>query len=426
MRSMSRTSRLILGAAVLVHLVLLAGWLRPALLAPLFFDVTVTSGTYAWDFNALYEAGANFLHGVDVYNTTPGERVEAVPYFTPFRYLPVAAYTVGATLNLLPPALAYRAWVAFTELALLACVYVTWKLVDDPNLRARLVAMWLAFTPYYVELMFGQFSFVQGALVFAMMALVLADRCDWRFDAAWITSVLWKLNTALFLPLMVRLGRWRTLAVLAVLLYLTTIPYFRFFPEGLPSFQSNFASAVNGHELGNHGLRQLLYETVLVVRPDLTGGGQTLQLAVVGLVVLLSLALTFVDPGPDVVDQLCLWLAAFFLISHQVWEHHYTMLLPVLVVVYWRTRSRWVAVCYVLLALPTPFWPTGLSAQIAANHDLRSAPLNPAWAGLLYHAAKPLPALALYAFLAWRIGRRGDWKSPVRALRRAPAGAGAE
>jgi hypothetical protein len=124
------------------------------------------------------------------------------------------------------------------------------------------------------------------------MALVLADRRDWRFDAAWITSVLWKLNTALFLPLLVRLGRWRTLALLAVLLYVTTIPYFRFFPEGLPSFQSNFAGAVGGHELGNHGLRQLLYESVRVVRPDLAGGGQTLQLAVVGLVLLLQ-------PGAD-------------------------------------------------------------------------------------------------------------------------------
>jgi hypothetical protein len=78
-------------------------------------------------------------------------------------------------------------------------------------------------------------------------------------------------------------------------------------------------------------------------------------------------------------------LTAFFLISHQVWEHHYTMLLPVLVVAYWRTRSPWVAACYVLLALPAVL-AAGCPHQIAANHDLRAAPPSPAWAGLLYHA----------------------------------------
>lgn len=403
---MNRTSRVLLAAAILVHLTMLAAWRKP-FLAPLFFDVTVTSGTYGWDFNALYEAGANFLHGVDVYNTTPGERVEAAPYFTPFRYLPVPAYTVGAALNLLPLDLAYKGWVAFVEVVLLACVYVTWKLVQDRDLFARLAAMWLAFTPFYVELMFGQFSFVQGALVFAMMVLALrGTRPDWRFDAAWIASVLWKLNTALFVPLVVRLQRWRGLALLVVLVYVTTIPYFAAFPQGLPSFRSNFTTAVTGHELGNHGLRQLAYETVLALRPDLTGGGQTLQGLILGGFVLVSLVLTFADPEPDIPDQLCLWMTTFFLISPQVWEHHYTMLLPVLVVLYWRTRSPWVAVCYVLLALPTPFLPTGLSAAVAANNALRSAPVEPAWVGLLYHAAKPLPTLALYAFLAWRIGRR--------------------
>jgi hypothetical protein len=414
MAGLSRNARLLLGLGVAVHLLMLVAWRRPALLGPLFFDVTVTSGGTGWDFNAVYQAGANFLHGVDVYNTTPGERAEATPYFTPFRYLPVVAYTLGALLNLLPLELAYRAWVAFVEAVLLGCVYFTWRLVPDRELFARLAAMWLAFTPFWVELMFGQFSFVQGALVFAMIVLVLMrGRPDWRFDAAWIASVLWKLNTALFLPVMLRLGRWRALVALLVLLWLTTIPYFAAYPQGLPAFRSNFTGAVTTHELGNHGLRQLLYETVRAVRPDLAGGGQSLQIAVVGGVLLASLALTALDRGPDVPDLLSLWLTTFFLVSHQIWEHHYTMLLPVLVVAYWRTRSPWVALIYLLLALPTPFYPLGLYGQVAANHDVRGLPVTPAWVGIVYHAVKPVGAVGLYAFLAVRILRRLRSRPPA-------------
>ena len=63
-------------------------------------------------------------------------------------------------------------WLLLAGLAALVvyAVVVFNRLVQDRNLFARLAAMWLAFTPFYVELMFGQFSFVQGALVLTLLA----------------------------------------------------------------------------------------------------------------------------------------------------------------------------------------------------------------------------------------------------------------
>ena len=153
-------------------------------------------------------------------------------------------------------------WVAYTELVLLACIALTWRVARNPNQRARLTAMWLCYTPYYLELYMGQFSFVQGALLFLMLVLATVDRLGWGFDLAWIGSVLWKQNTALLLPLMVRLERWRVLLLLALLLVLTSAPYFALVPGSLLAFVRNFAGEPPWFQLGNLGFRQLVFDAM--------------------------------------------------------------------------------------------------------------------------------------------------------------------
>ena len=146
---MTRASRALLGAAIATHLLLLVSW-RTGTLNPLFFDAVVTHGRRGWDFYALYQAGHNVLRGDSAYESDGTQIDVAIPdgTYTPYRYLPLTAYTLGAALNLLPPLWAYRLWVAFTELVLLACVALTWRIVPGPNRRARLAAMWLVYTPY--------------------------------------------------------------------------------------------------------------------------------------------------------------------------------------------------------------------------------------------------------------------------------------
>jgi hypothetical protein len=330
-------------------------------------------------------------------------------------------------------------WVACTELALLACIALTWRSVRDRDRRARLAAMWLCYTPYLLELYMGQFSFVQGALVFAMLVLALrAARprvvepreaelngaqprgaawqrpLGWAFDGAWIGSVLWKQNTALFAPLMIRLKRWRSLVLLALAVLLTSLPYFARYPGSLDAFSRNFRGEPPWFQLGNLGFRQLVFDAMWslgdvlgVELPQIAYAGA--QSAVVLVFVALSLALLALDRRPDVVLHISLWMSVYFLIYHHVWEHHYVMLLPVLVALVMRRESPLLWALYILLALPTPFYLIDPRGQVAVLDAMRWTPIRPLWQDLLYHASKAIPALALYGWLAWQIARSNLW-----------------
>jgi hypothetical protein len=421
---MSRTSRALLGTAILVHLLMLISW-RTGTLNPLFFDATVTHGVRGWDFYALYQAGHNVLTGHSAYESAADRIDMVIPggTYTPFRYLPVTAYTVGALFNLVPPRWAYRLWVAFTELTLLACLALTWKRVQNPDRRARLTAMWLCYTPYTLELYMGQFSFVQGTFVFVMLilalrgagsrAVALGASLGWKYDGAWIGSVLWKQNTALFAPLMMRLKRWRALGLLALLVSATSLPYFLLYPGSLDAFLRNFRGEPPWFQLGNLGFRQLMFDAMWslgdVLHIEFPGAAYVVAgWGAVALFVGLALALLWLDRRPDVVHHLSLWMAAYFLIYHHVWEHHYVMLLPVLVVLMMRQESVLLWALYLVLALPTPFYLIDPRGQVAVLDAMRWTPIRPLWQDLLYHASKAIPALALYGWLAWQIARRAD------------------
>ena len=406
---MRKRTWIILACAGLLHLGLLIGWRWQQPLVPYFFDATVLSGGRGLDFYSIYQAGYNARHGWDIYEGDPSRVQVVVPYSTPFRYLPPVAYTVGAALSLLSPLAAYKAWVVIVELTLLLCAGSTlWLTRRELDLGVRLAAMWLVFTPYYLELFMGQFSLIQAALIFGTLLLAFrpparagaAARLPPAFDWLWIASLLWKVNTVLFAPVWLRLRRWRALAAAAILGAVLTLPYFAIFPAHFGDFlANNFGQSVRGHELGNLGLRQLVFELLAIA-----GAGEPLQraaqLALVALVVGAALALTLRRPVPLVANLLALWLAAFFLISPQVWEHHYVMLLPALVLAYWQ-RPGWLpAALWLLFALPTPFGFTALGPMLAANHDLRAFALEPVGLLILQHASKAVPAALVFVYLA--------------------------
>lgn len=409
--------RWLLAGAILVHLTMLISW-RAGFLNRLFFDATVTHGRRGWDFYALYQAGHNVLSGHSVYQSDGAQIDMVIPdgAYTPFRYLPVSAYTVGVLLNLVSPLWAYRLWVAFVELCLLACIWLTWR-IAPPAKRIPLTAMWLCFTPFYLELYMGQFSFVQGALVFAMLTVAPL------LDGAWIASVLWKQNTLLLAPLMVRLRRWKALLLLAGLVALTAGPYFALVPGSLTAFLGNLRSDPPWFQFGNLGFRQLVFDAMwsaadtlhFDIAPETYVWAQR---GVVAVFLFLPLALTLLDRHPDITLHISLWMATYFLIYHHVWEHHYVMLLPVLVTLSMRLGSRWLWIIYLLLALPTPYALIDPGGQVAVLDAMRWTPIRPLWQDLLYHASKAIPALLLYGWLCTHIARPvwADWRSGRRYI----------
>jgi hypothetical protein len=232
------------------------------------------------------------------------------------------------------------------------------------------------------------------------------------FDLSWIGSVLWKQNTALFAPLMLRLKRWRALIGVALAGLLTSLPYFALYPGSLAAFTRNFRDEPPWFQLGNLGVRQFVFDAMWSTG-DVLGveWSQTAyvgaQWTVVALFLTLPLILLVLDRHLDIVLHLCLWMTAYFLIYHHVWEHHYVMLLPVLVALTMRRESWLLWVIYVLLALPTPFYLIDPQGQVAVLDAMRWTPIRPLWQDLLYHASKAIPAVVLYGWLVWRISRTG-------------------
>jgi hypothetical protein len=438
----------LLVVAIALHFAMLAGWRWQYPVTPYFFDATVLTGGRGIDFYSIYQAGYNARHGLDIYENNPAKAPIVVPHFTPYRYLPLVAYTLGAALSLLPSLTAYKLWLVIIELTLLVCVALAWRMARDRRLAMLLAAMWLGFTPFYLELFMGQFSLVQAALIFGLLGLALESAPPggsrpgaWRVAGLWVASILWKINTIIFAPLFLRQRRWRTLAAAGLVVGLIALPYFAIFPaHALDLLRNNFGGSVASYELGNLGFRQLVFE----VLADLGAPARVQSIAqglTVVVVVVICLALTFpvtirlrstapAPPGPDAASGpngqrcalslgpvslfypaavpaltlLCLWLTAFFLISPQIWENHYLMLLPALVISLrqtWGKPEAWlVFVIWLLIALPTPFGLTSLPAQIASNHDLRGFPLSPRWQPLWEHASKALPTLLFFGYLA--------------------------
>jgi glycosyl transferase family 87 len=411
-------------AACLVHGLFWIS-LRTHWLVPLFNDTVHRFGPGA-DFFALYQAGYSAVHGHSIYSFLPGQTV--IPYAYPFRYLPASAYTAGVLLTLVPPAAAYALWLGVCELCLLYNVRETYRRSGEGVRGALLAGLWLAFTPYFLELWVGQFTFLLGSLLF-WSALALQDG---RWKAAqgwWITSVLWKPASLLWAPLWLRERRfWPGLALCGLLL-LGNLVYFLFFPGDWAVFQQANVQPLPTWHAGNIGLSGLLYH--------FTGEGRLfaplralLTLALAGPV----LWVTFHRPRRE--DEgsghqgeehnagrsgvpgtpwwllAALWTLLYFLVYKDVWEHHLTLLLPFLVLGLWQAPSRLVAAVAVLLALPSPFVFYDMPG-LGFNVDPQPY-FSPA-VSLLHHSWRVVPLLLLYGYwlrLAWVGEGAGSLEAP--------------
>jgi len=396
-----------LALALLLHASLVISW-RGGVWNRFAFDTVATGGRRGWDFYALYQAGHNLWQGISIYESD-NERLDVVvPWYTPYRYLPPMAATLGVLANALPARRALIVWVTLEEMILLGCAWASWRMGRSAGERLLLAAMWLCFTPFYVETYLGQFSLVQAALLLALLrpwALSALPSRSWRYDLSWAASLLWKQNTALLAPLWLRLRRWRILAVGAVAVLASSAPYFLWDPAGLNAFAGNFKAGTPAPNLGNLGVRQWLYSLLAALWPSLSSGAHARWQAVwVATILGLMLYLTWRRP-PHALWLGALWMSGYFLIYHDVWEHHYLFVVPIYVCLVRQSGSRFLILLWALTAIWTPYrWIDPLG--VAAYHTpMRWTPLEPRWLDVVYHASKALPTLCLWGWIVVRILR---------------------
>ncbi len=419
-------ARLLLGGAIFVHLLMMAS-LFWGYLSPLFSDSDLHR--QGIDFFAIYEAGRNVLEGRSVYYYDALDTV-ATPYHTPYRYVPAFAYAFAVPINAVPAWWAYWGWVAFYELLLVANAYVTWRVGGKGTWALIGAAMWFVFTPFYLEQYMGQFSFLM-ATALLWVGIGIARGRESVAGPPWLVSLTVKANSALLLPLFLRLGWWRTLGA-AIVIGAINMIYFAgrgrefgylvwlnlngiirdvtlrllqyepgpnagyFFVES----QSRFFQ----YNPAEQGAVALMRNSLMTLDPTASDMPAALPAALVAGIVGLSLAATFLPRKVDPLALFAIWISTFFL-TFTVWEHHYVMYLPVVtLLVALRPASRpWALVTFALVALPTPYWLLENLWNTApvppANVLISHQDSWPAWGVVLQHAIKPLPVLALWGYL---------------------------
>ncbi len=423
---MSNRARALLVGAIVIHVVMMFSLVHPGhFLNPLFPEAvhtiatvyeggeavdTLEGGGLGADFFAFYQAGRYVLDGDDIYRRPMDDPDRVVPYGYFYRYLPFVAYTLGIASNAVSPWTAYWLWILIVELVLLWCILLTYRAVRDGWLFAMLATMWLVFTPFYMEQYMGQLSFVMGALIFAMVLAHGRGRTA-RFDWLWIASVIIKHMTVLFIPIMLRLKRFRTVVLAGLLLGVTAIPYLMLRESGVGDFtHDNFNLTLYPYS-GNMGALALVMVLKARLFPMASEIGfqlgpirmtitRMLILGTMAVPTLAALWATFRRRPFDLVESVSLWTMVYFFVFREIWEYHYVLLMPVFVLLYMKTRARVLWWIYALAALPTLFVfydvPTARSPEVHWS----------AFEHILNHGIKVVPLVWLFVWVAWGFYRR--------------------
>ncbi len=353
------------------------------------------------DFFSIYQSGYNFSHGMSVYYGVRehryGNEFLVVPYFSGFRYLPAYAYTYGYVLSMARPWTSYWIWLLCVELLLLFNIFLISKYEAPRYLKILVTGLWLAYSPFYVELHIGQQSMVTVTLLH-LMGYFHIIRWTRSRDTGYIFSVLWKLNTLIFLPLWVKFKRFNPLLILFSLVLILSLPYFMVVPGSFAEFSSYFHHKFIALGPNSMGLWAFAGTLVQKLTPHSPWLGNALKiwsliiLSCAGLVTLLPRRINFIY-------GIALWTSVYFLSYQYVWEHHYVMMLPAVTLLTLHDRSwKWL-IPGIFFALPTPY--------IFLNDPSLPMPqIN--WSIFelfLYHGIKVIPAAAIFGILAFRMAR---------------------
>jgi hypothetical protein len=381
-----------------VHLALWAS-LPTGLLDRLFNDATHRIGK-GGDFFQFYQAGANLLRGLTIYQRPELDRV---PFGPLNKYPPLLPATLGVASQLLDPEAAYAVWVACVGAMFGVMVWLFRRLVG-PEHHGPVALFCLAYTPFYLDLYHGQTNTLMALLV-TLVLLSLARGPRPRDGVVLALSLNVKLNTLLLAPAFLRREHLRWLATAAGLSALLFAPYFAFFPDDLAFFVRYALGPPTTYfyQAGNVGSYPLLQEAVYAFTYRFATVARVQQLWTLG-VLLAAGAVHLRARGRDPLDLAALWLATYFLAFKFVWEHHLVMALPLLALEYKRGERGTVALLWTLLAVPTVF--------VLVDHDLGPGykEIQLFWTArtsALYHACKLVPLAALWVVVAARLlGRR--------------------
>ncbi|MHB8419040.1 MAG: glycosyltransferase 87 family protein [Myxococcales bacterium] len=377
-------------------------------------SATIHRAGPAADFLVMYQVGRQLEAGHSPYGYSAP--VAGVPYYYPFRYLPIVAETLGRALTVFRPRTGWLLWIGLLEAVLAAVAVVLARAAPSPTLRWAGPCLLLLSSPYFLELHMGQFSFLTAAL-FVTALLAISGQGRVREGVAWASyaaSALLKVVPIVALPALVRDRRGRRCAAVAVILMVgLSLPLFWAHPDWWRDFaETNLnGGRMAGLDNDNHGFMKVVFligqDVGLAWNPARWGlairAAQALFLGAASL-------LAFLAGDAFLIGGTALYLG-FTLSYSAVWEHHMSGILVVGLALLWglagdaaSSASRalaWGAL--VVLALPTPFF------FFDRHPDPRvwdpSGPW-PHYALYLMPLSKAGPVLVLYGVALWALWRK--------------------
>jgi len=247
----------------------------------------------ACDFFAVFSSGIRARDGQPIY--TFGDSVSQIPYAYAFRYAPMVAYTLGLALSFLNYLAAYGLWLVLCELALLRNIRLTLERAPDRTTGTLCAALWLLFSPYYIELYVGQFTFITASLMFwAYLGWSRPPSKEARSayraaDFFFAVAVRLKMMPLLFLPVVLLQKRWKAAFISIVVLVVTSAIYFHFAPSDWKMFVKMNSSAYPTWHAGNQGFMAFLF----AVSGERTGAFLTYRLVATVLLGVLLTVITY-------------------------------------------------------------------------------------------------------------------------------------
>ncbi len=394
--------------AIVIHIIFILS-LVFGFLNPLFHDSSQRLGQGS-DFFAIYQAGYNILVGQNPYKVD--ESYKIVPYAYPYIYHPFVAFTIGLAFNIFSPFIAYWVWVSMLLALIWYSCYLTHKIckiLDKPKwVEFVAIGMWLCFTPTYLDLFMGQTTLMLGLLTFFSCYAEMRKK-ELRGTLLWTLACLIKQIPYLLTPAILSSGRTKKVVYNIIISIIAIISFFVYFFSYFVKYVIKRSGKIYDHH-GNFDFRSIIYDIGVFIKINTS----LLSVIIIWvnlilLLIIFALLIIISIYSKDYLVSLALFASTYFIVFSGVWEHHYTFLLPFIIMLWIRDDSRYKwALVFVFLAIPTPFYLIEL-------FNLWYFPFI-----LLYRFSKFIPALIFFILLlieAYKKPRQAKFMDSLREVR---------
>ncbi len=408
-------SRYLLIAGLLVHLLYMTS-LGTGIINEFFYDSSHFQKGQASDFFVFYNASRLLLKQKSIYGS---QDADTPHMYGRYSYIPTFVF-LTAWIGFFKPYASYILWIVLIETSLIASIILSlkWKKKHGFQISDNfLVFLWLIPSPYYLELFMGQNTFLFAFLLFVFLLSQDLFRGRWIGFISFSLSIISKIASIIYIPLFFRKKQYAIILAPLVFTAVTSAFYFtvmdtaRVTIQGSSSYVSeNIKTGKSIYKMPMAAKADKTDETVHIKSPvnfsvrlprgiyitlnhilkkpqslyypqvpgfsslfyNITGSIDLFRLSAIIMWIAVYSLLMF-RPGDYILD-FSLLIMLFFITFTFIWEHHYTLLIPFMVLIIIRepsVRLPMVA-AYLLVSAPTPFmlYNPALLGWISMEHNL--------------------------------------------------------